>query len=227
MFLFGAEVGFRHPAQGGQPRQRNDQHSKRKQNERQPSVRKDPRAAVRIQGITPGPQILTTHPEMFWGVVASMLIGNAMLVIINLPLIGVWVRFLKIPYGLFYPAILVFACIGVYSVANSTADLFLLIVFGLLGYLLSKWKCEATPLMLAFVLGPMMEENFRRAMQMARGDATVFVTQPISAVLLLLSAGLLLMVVLPAMRARRTRRSRRNERKRPRRSAGAFSNTNG
>jgi len=159
--------------------------------------------AMMIQGITPGPQILTQHPDMFWGVVASMLIGNAMLVVINLPLIQLWVKLLKIPYGLFYPAILVFACIGVYSVANSTSDLYMLIVFGLLGYLLSKWRCEATPLMLAFVLGPMIEENFRRAMQMSRGDATVFVTHPISAVLLAISAALLAMAVLPSIRSRR------------------------
>jgi len=159
--------------------------------------------AMMIQGITPGPQILTQHPDMFWGVVASMLIGNAMLVVINLPLIQLWVKLLKIPYGLFYPAILVFACIGVYSVANSTADLYMLIVFGVLGYLLSKWRCEATPLMLAFVLGPMIEENFRRAMQMSRGDATVFVTHPISAVLLAIAVALLAMAVLPSMRSRR------------------------
>lgn len=159
--------------------------------------------AMLIQGITPGPQIIATHPEMFWGVVASMLIGNAMLVVINLPLIQIWVQFLKIPYNLFYPAILVFACIGVYSVANDVADLYMLIVFGLLGYLLWKWGCEATPLMLAFVLGPMMEENFRRAMQLSRGDASVFVTHPISAVLLIISLGLLTLAVLPTIRARR------------------------
>jgi TctA family transporter len=159
--------------------------------------------AMIIQGITPGPQILTEHPAMFWGVIASMLIGNAMLVVINLPLIQIWVKLLKIPYSLFYPAILVFACIGVFSVANSSSDLYVLIVFGLLGYLLSKWGCEATPLMLAFVLGPMMEENFRRAMQLSRGDALVFITHPISAVLLLLSMGLLVLAVLPSIRTRR------------------------
>jgi putative tricarboxylic transport membrane protein len=159
--------------------------------------------AMIIQGITPGPQIITNHPDMFWGVIASMLIGNAMLVVINLPLIQIWVQLLKIPYTLFYPAILIFACIGVYSASNSTADLYMLIVFGLLGYLLSKWRCEATPLMLAFVLGPMMEENFRRAVQLSRGDVTVFVTHPISALLLVIALGLLIMAVIPTVQARR------------------------
>ncbi|RDJ19771.1 tripartite tricarboxylate transporter permease [Bosea caraganae] len=159
--------------------------------------------AMMIHGIQPGPQVLTKNPELFWGVVASMLIGNVMLVIINLPLIRIWVALLKIPYHLLYPAILVFCCIGVYSINKSVFEVSLLLVFGLMGYLFLKLRLEPAPLLLAFVLGPLMEENLRRAMVLSHGDPTVFATRPISAGLLLLALALLALVTLPIFRRTR------------------------
>lgn len=161
--------------------------------------------AMIIHGIQPGPQVMTRNPDLFWGLIASMLIGNAMLVVINLPLIGMWVSLLKVPYRLFYPAILVFCCIGVYSLNNSVFEVGLLLVFGVLGYAFLRWGCEPAPLLLAFVLGPLMEENLRRAMLLSRGDPTTFVTRPISATLLVVALALLLLVLLPAFK--RTRKS--------------------
>jgi TctA family transporter len=161
--------------------------------------------AMMIHGIQPGPQVMTRNPELFWGLIASMLVGNVMLVVINLPLIGVWVSLLKVPYRLFYPAILVFCCIGVYSLNNSIFEVGLLLVFGMMGYALMRWGCEPAPLLLAFVLGPMMEENLRRAMQLARGDATTFLTRPISAVLLAAAITLMIIVLLPALRRTRAK----------------------
>lgn len=159
--------------------------------------------AMMIHGVQPGPQVMTKNPDLFWGLIASMLIGNVMLVVINLPLIRIWVSLLKIPYRLFFPAILVFCCIGVYSLNNSVFEIGLLILFGLVGYAFIKWRCEPAPLMLAFVLGPLMEENLRRAMLLSDGDASVFVTRPISGGLLLVSAALLLLVVAPQFRRTR------------------------
>lgn len=159
--------------------------------------------AMMIHGIQPGPQVMTKNPELFWGVIASMLIGNIMLVIINLPLISVWVALLKVPYRMFHPVLLVVSCIGVYSVNNSSFEVLLLIAFGVLGYALSKWQCEPAPLLLAFVLGPLLEENLRRAMLLSSGDPSVFVTRPISAVLLALAVCLLVIVVLPNVRKTR------------------------
>ncbi|MDR2636944.1 MAG: tripartite tricarboxylate transporter permease [Zoogloeaceae bacterium] len=147
--------------------------------------------AMIIQNIQPGPQVIRQHPDIFWGLVASMWIGNLMLVILNLPLVSVWVRLLKIPYRFLFPAILVFCSIGAYSVQSSVFDIFLLAVFGVLGYLFIKLDVSPIPLLLGFVLGPLLEENFRRAMMMARGDFTVFVRQPLSLALLLLCAALL------------------------------------
>src|SRR6187401_2558371 len=156
--------------------------------------------AMTIHGIVPGPQVMTKQPELFWGMIASMWVGNLMLVIINLPLVGVWVALLRVPYRLLYPSIIVFCCIGIYSINNSPTDVVIAAIFGLVGYWLTKHDFEPAPLVLAFVLGPLMEENLRRAMLIARGDATVFATRPISAVLLLISLSLLALALLPVIR---------------------------
>ncbi len=159
--------------------------------------------AMTIHGIQPGPQVMTSRPDMFWGMISSMFIGNVMLVIINLPLIRIWVALLKVPYRILYPAILVFCCIGVYSLNNSMFEVLLLVGFGFLGYALLKFGCEPAPLLLAFILGPLMEENLRRAMLLSRGDPTVFVTRPISASLLAVALLLLIVVLLPMVRRSR------------------------
>src|SRR5437016_6033095 len=140
--------------------------------------------AMTIHGIVPGPQVMTKQPELFWGMIASMWIGNLMLIIINLPLVGVWVTLLRVPYRLLFPSIIVFCCIGIYSINNSPTDVVIAAVFGVVGYWFVKHDFEPAPMLLGFVLGPLMEENLRRAMLIARGDATVFFTRPISGVLL-------------------------------------------
>ncbi len=159
--------------------------------------------AMMIHGIQPGPQVIEKQPELFWGLVASMWIGNAMLVILNLPLIWIWVRLLQIPYRYLYPAIIIFCCIGVYSLKNSMMEVVFMAVFGVVGYVLRKLKCEPAPLLLGFILGPMLEENFRRSMTISDGDLSVFVTRPISAGFLFASALLLIAVLVPAVRKRR------------------------
>jgi TctA family transporter len=159
--------------------------------------------AMMIQGIQPGPEVMTKNPDLFWGLIASMLIGNIMLVIINLPLIQIWVSLLKVPYRLFFPALLVFSCIGVYTLNNSTFEVGMLLIFGVLGYVFLKWQCEPAPLLLAFVLGPLMEENLRRAMLLAKGNPVTFMTRPISLVLLLMAIGLLVLILLPNIRRTR------------------------
>jgi TctA family transporter len=159
--------------------------------------------AMMIHNIAPGPQVMTERPALFWGMVASMWVGNLFLVLLNLPLIGIWVKLLSVPYRLLYPAILMFCCIGVYSVNNSATDVGLALLFGLLGYIFIKLDCEPAPLLIALVLGPMMEENLRRAMTLSRGDPTVFFTRPLSLGLLIVAAILLVMVVLPAVRRKR------------------------
>jgi putative tricarboxylic transport membrane protein len=159
--------------------------------------------AMTIHGIIPGPQVMTKQPDLFWGMIVSMWLGNLMLVIINLPLIGVWVSLLRVPYRLLFPSIIVFCCIGVYSINNSPTDVIIAGAFGLIGYWMSKHDFEPAPLVLAFVLGPLIEENLRRAMLIARGDPTVFVSRPISAGLLLVAAVLLILAVLPMIRKRR------------------------
>ena len=159
--------------------------------------------AMTIHNIQPGPQVMTSNPALFWGLIASMWIGNLMLIILNLPLIGVWVKLLTIPYRHLYPAILVFCCIGVYSVNNTVFDLYLTGAFGILGYVFMKFKCEAPPLLLGFVLGPMMEENFRRALLLSRGDFSVFVTRPLSASLLAVAVLLVILVSVPAFKKTR------------------------
>ena len=159
--------------------------------------------AMIIQGIAPGPNIATEKPELFWGVIASMWVGNAMLILLNLPLIGIWVRLLTVPYFVLFPAIVVFCAIGIYSLDNNAFDLFQVTAFGLLGYILVKLDCEPAPLVLGFVLGPMIEEHFRRSMIISLGDPSVFVTRPISAGLLVMAAIALVIVSLPAIARKR------------------------
>jgi putative tricarboxylic transport membrane protein len=159
--------------------------------------------AMTIHGITPGPQVMSERPELFWVMIASMWIGNVLLVVLNLPLIGLWVKLLSIPYRLLYPSILLFCCIGVYSINNDAVDVVIALLFGALGYLFIKFDCEPAPLLLGFVLGPMMEEHLRRALVLSRGDPSVFVTRPLSASLLALALLLLLLVVFPAVRKTR------------------------
>ncbi|MFG1225581.1 tripartite tricarboxylate transporter permease [Xanthobacter wiegelii] len=159
--------------------------------------------AMIIQGITPGPNVMSEKPELFWGLIASMWIGNFMLVLLNLPLIGLWVRLLSVPYHLLFPAIVAFCCIGVYSVNNNLADVYTMALFGVLGYVLVKLECEPAPLLLGFVIGPMLEEYLRRAMLISRGDPMVFLTHPISAALLAICAVALVAVLVPAIRQTR------------------------
>lgn len=159
--------------------------------------------AMMIHGITPGPSVMTEKPDMFWGLIASMLIGNLMLLVINLPLVGLWVKLLKIPYRLFYPMILVCMCIGAYTTSNSGFDVFLLVVFGFISYLFIKWKCEPAPLLLAFVLEPIIEQNFKRALQISYGDPMIFIQKPISLGLLIVAVIFLAMLLLPALRRKR------------------------
>jgi putative tricarboxylic transport membrane protein len=159
--------------------------------------------AMIIQGITPGPNVVTDEPELFWGMIVSMWIGNLMLVLLNLPLIGLWVRTLTIPYHLLFPAIIAFCCIGAFSVNNSVFDVFMMALFGVVGYALIKLDFEPAPLLLGFVLGPMLEENLRRAMLLSRGSPSVFVTHPLSLGLLVVAAALLIVVVMPSVRSKR------------------------
>lgn len=159
--------------------------------------------ALMIQGIAPGPQVMTERPELFWGLVASMWVGNLMLLVLNLPLVGLWVRLLKVPYRLLFPSIFVFCCIGVYSVDSKIFDVYTLAILTGVGYLLLKLDCEPAPLILGFVLGPMMEENLRRSLMIAHGDPTVFLTRPISATFLICSVLLLIVIAAPTLRAKR------------------------
>ncbi len=159
--------------------------------------------ALTIQGIAPGPQVMTQRPDLFWGLIASMWIGNAMLVVLNLPMVGLWIKLLKLPYRFLFPAIMTFMAIGVYSVNNLDLDIYMTILFGVLGYIFVKLKCEPAPLILAFVLGPLMEENLRRALLISRGDPTVFVTRPISLGFLIATALLLAFMIVPAFRKKR------------------------
>jgi TctA family transporter len=159
--------------------------------------------AMMIQGIAPGPQVMTERPQLFWGMIASMWVGNLMLVVLNLPLIGMWVKLLTVPYRLLYPAILVFCAIGVYSVNNSSFDIYMMCIFAVFGIVCVKLACEPAPLILGFILGPMMEENLRRAMLLSRGDPSVFFTKPISAVLLGIALVLLVIVMAPTVKKKR------------------------
>jgi TctA family transporter len=160
-------------------------------------------AAMMIHNIQPGPQVMTSNPALFWGLIASMWIGNLMLVILNLPLIGLWIKLLTVPYRLLYPAILLFCVIGAYSVNNNVFDVFMTIPFAILGYVFKKLDCEPAPLLLGFVLGKLMEEYLRRAMTISRGDWTVFFTRPLSLTMLLMAAALIVIVFLPSIAKKR------------------------
>jgi TctA family transporter len=159
--------------------------------------------AMTIHNIQPGPQVMTSNPKLFWGLIASMWIGNLMLVVLNLPLIGIWIKLLTVPYRLLYPAILLFCAIGVYTVNNTSFDVMQTAFFGFLGVLFLKLECEPAPLLLGFVLGPMMEENLRRALLLSRGDPFVFVQRPISAGLLIAAVLLIVVIGLPNIRKKR------------------------
>jgi len=160
--------------------------------------------AMIIQGIVPGPNVAADNPDLFWGLIASMWIGNLLLIVLNLPLIGLWVKLLKVPYYVLFPVIMAFCSIGVYSVNSNVYDLYVVAFFGLLGYFLLKLRCEPAPLLLGFVLGPLLEENLRRAMILSKGDGVLtFVTRPLSAALLLVAVGVLVVVLLPSVRKKR------------------------
>ena len=160
-------------------------------------------AAMMIHNIQPGPQVMSSNPTLFWGLICSMWIGNLMLVILNLPMIGIWIKLLSIPYRLLYPAILLFCCIGAYSVNNNVFDVLMTVPFAILGYAFKKLDCEPAPLLLGFVLGKLMEEYLRRALTISRGDATVFFTRPLSLVLLIIAAILLVLVFSPKIARKR------------------------
>src|SRR5438034_3081725 len=159
--------------------------------------------AMTIHNIQPGPQVMTSNPQLFWGLIASMWVGNLMLVVLNLPMIGIWIKLLTVPYRMLYPAILLFCAIGVYTVSNTSFDVMQTAFFGFLGVVFMKLECEPAPLLLGFVLGPMMEENLRRALLLSRGDPTVFMTRPISAGLLIAAVLLILVIGLPNIRKKR------------------------
>jgi TctA family transporter len=159
--------------------------------------------AMTIHNIQPGPQVMSSNPELFWGLIASMWIGNLMLVVLNLPLIGIWVKLLTIPYRWLFPAIVLFCAIGVYSTNNNNFDVWMVALFGLIGYVFIKLGCEPAPLLLGFILGPMMEENLRRALLLSRGDWSVFVTRPLSMSLLIVALLLLVVVSLPSIKKKR------------------------
>jgi putative tricarboxylic transport membrane protein len=159
--------------------------------------------AMTIHNIQPGPQVMTSNPQLFWGLIASMWVGNFMLVVLNLPMIGLWVKLLRVPYRFLFPAIMAFSAIGVYSVNNSSFEIYLTALFGVIGFMWIKLGCSPAPMLLGFVLGPMMEEHLRRAMLMSKGDPSVFVTRPISLGFIIVTVLILVVIVLPAVRSRR------------------------
>ncbi|TAV19900.1 tripartite tricarboxylate transporter permease [Rhizobium ruizarguesonis] len=167
--------------------------------------------ALVIQGIQPGPSVIVEQPALFWGLIVSMWVGNPMLLVLNLPLIGLWVKLISVPYHYLYPTILVFCAIGVFSLSNTTFDIYLMALFGLVGYILRKIDCEPAPLLLGFILGPMMEEYLRRALLLSRGDPYVLVTEPISATMLVAALGLLVLVAAPVARKARAEAFREEE----------------
>jgi TctA family transporter len=160
-------------------------------------------AALTIHGIQPGPTIVATQPALFWGLIVSMWIGNLFLVLLNLPLIGLWVRMLTIPYRVLFPAIVAFAAIGTFSIALNPWHIFAIAFFGLLGYVLIKLGFEPAPFLLGFVLGPLLEDHLRRALIISRGDPTIFIERPVSAALLFVAAAALVLAILPAIRQKR------------------------
>ena len=159
--------------------------------------------AMTIHNIQPGPQVMTSNPELFWGLIASMWIGNLMLVVLNLPLIGIWIKLLSVPYRWLFPSIVLFCAIGVYSTNNTTFDIWMVGIFGFIGYLFIKLGMEPAPLLLGFILGPMMEEYLRRALLLSRGDWSVLITRPLSAGLLAAAALLLVAVLMPSIKSKR------------------------
>jgi TctA family transporter len=159
--------------------------------------------AMTIKGIQPGPQVMTSNPQLFWGLIASMWVGNAMLIILNLPLIGIWIKLLTVPYRFLFPAIMVFCSIGLYTLNNNAFDVYMGAMFAVVGYVFYKLGCEPAPLLLGFILGPMMEENLRRALLLSRGDWTTFATRPLSAGLLLAAVAMIVVVCLPSIKAKR------------------------
>ena len=159
--------------------------------------------AMTIKGIQPGPQVMASNPSLFWGLIASMWIGNLMLVVLNLPLIGIWIKLLTVPYRFLFPAIVVFCCIGLYTLNNNAFDVYMAALFSLVGYVFYKLRCEPAPMLLGFILGPMMEEHLRRALLLSRGDWTTFATRPLSAGLLLAAAAMVLVVALPSINKKR------------------------
>jgi TctA family transporter len=159
--------------------------------------------AMIIQGIQPGPAVMTEQPALFWGIIASMWIGNFFLIVLNLPMIGLWVRMIMVPYHLLYPAILLFCAIGVFSLSNSDFDVYMMALFGLFGYVCAKLECEPAPMLLGFIIGPMMEEYLRRALLLSRSDPLVFLTRPISATMLTMAVLALAVVMLPTLRKKR------------------------
>ncbi len=159
--------------------------------------------AMTIKGIQPGPQVMTSNPDLFWGLIASMWIGNLMLVVLNLPLIGIWIKLLTVPYRFLFPAIMAFCCIGLYTLNNNPFDVFMAAGFGVVGYAFWKLGCEPAPLLLGFILGPMMEENLRRALLLSRGDWTTFLSRPLSASLLAAAVAMVVVVALPSIRRKR------------------------
>ncbi|HEX2826268.1 MAG TPA: tripartite tricarboxylate transporter permease, partial [Burkholderiales bacterium] len=159
--------------------------------------------ALTIQGIAPGPQVMTQKPDLFWGLIASMWIGNAMLVILNLPMIGLWVSLLKVPYRILFPCIMAFSCIGIFSVNNSSFEIYLTAFFGVIGFMWMRFEMQPAPMLLGFVLGPLMEENLRRALLISRGDPSVFFTRPISLSFMIATALIVIIMALPAIRRKR------------------------
>jgi TctA family transporter len=159
--------------------------------------------AMTIKGIQPGPQVMTSNPQLFWGLIASMWVGNAMLVILNLPLIGIWIKLLTVPYRFLFPAIMSFCCIGLYTLNNSPFDVYMGAIFAVVGYAFYKLGCEPAPLLLGFILGPMMEENLRRALLLSRGDWSTFMTRPLSAGLLIAALLMVVVVMLPSIKNKR------------------------
>jgi putative tricarboxylic transport membrane protein len=159
--------------------------------------------ALIIQGIQPGPAVMTQQPALFWGLIASMWIGNFFLILLNLPLVGMWAKMLTIPYHILFPGIMVFCAIGVFSLNNTSFDVYLMALFGVLGYVFAKLKCEPAPMLLGFILGPMMEENLRRSLTLSRGDPLIFLRSPISVTMLIIALFALLLVLLPSIRKTR------------------------
>jgi putative tricarboxylic transport membrane protein len=159
--------------------------------------------ALIIQGIQPGPAVMTQQPALFWGVIVSMWIGNFFLILLNLPLVGIWAKMLTIPYHILFPGIMVFCAIGVFSLNNTSFDVYLMALFGVLGYLFAKLKCEPAPMLLGFILGPMMEENLRRSLTLSRGDPLIFLRSPISVTMLIIALIAVLLVLLPSFRKTR------------------------